>query len=53
MFWMILETRLRILWEDFLNRGIIFGLTVDVYDSFLLFVEMSSDVFAEDLPSCF
>ena len=25
---------------------------VDVNDSFLLFVEMSSDVFAEDLPSC-
>ena len=27
--------------------------TVDVIDSFLLFVEMSPDVFAEDLPSCF
>ena len=27
--------------------------SVDVYGSFLLFVEMSPDVYAEDLPSCF
>ena len=39
-----------VVWDDVVCSV---ACSVDVNDSFLLFVEMSSDVFAEDLPSCF
>lgn len=42
-------------WKNSLNgtNRVNLQFAVDVYDLFLLLVEMSSDVFAEDLPSCF